>query len=245
MALIASGAAPRASSTPTWRRVADSVLSALFEPPCAACGATLEHPLGGSVCDACWSAIAIGPRIEQHFAPGAPISWAVSVAEYDGRMQDIVQALKYDRRRSISPRLGALMKDAAAALLRDAACVVPVPLHPRREYTRGFNQARDLARHLGLPMVERLARVKPTRPQIDLPRDQRRANVTDAFAWRAAPGSRFPVPGSRFPAPGIVVLVDDVWTTGATLESCARVLRDAGAADVGAVTAARVANAPR
>ena len=204
--------------------------------------------------------MAAGPRIEHRSHTGSLISWSVAVAEYDGRMKDIIHALKYDRRRTIAPRLGALMSDAAAAVLRDADCVVPVPLHPRREYARGFNQARDLAAHLGLPVLEPLARVKHTRSQIDLPKDQRRANVADAFVWRTAAGFRLPVPGSRLPpldfarggpglvegpVPGIVVLVDDVWTTGATLESCARVLKDGGVTDVRAVTAARVGSAPR
>ena len=61
-------------------------------------------------------------------------------------MKEIVHALKYERRRSIAPRLGGLMRECAAALLRDADAVVPVPLHRRREYQRGFNQADDLAR---------------------------------------------------------------------------------------------------
>jgi ComF family protein len=189
--------------------------------------------------------VALAPRIEQRFSTDSPISWTAAVTGYDGRMKEIIHALKYDRRRTISPRLGAAMKESAAALLRDAECVVPVPLHPRREYVRGFNQARDLAVHLGLPVAEPLARVKHTRSQIDLPKDQRRANVKDAFVWRAALGSRSPVAGSGIPVPGIVVLVDDVWTTGATLEGCARVLLTAGVMEVRAVTAARVVNAPR
>lgn len=153
-------------------------------------------------------------------------------------MKDIIHALKYDRRRSISPRLGGLMRASGAALLRDADAVVPVPLHPRREYARGFNQARDLALHLGLPVVLLLKRVVFTQSQIDLPKHQRQANVRDAFAW-------CPDPGSRITVPGVVVLVDDVATTGATLESCARVLKRSGVSEVRALTAARVVTARR
>ena len=152
-------------------------------------------------------------------------------------MKDIVHALKYDRRRSIAPRLGALMRGAGAALLADAECVVPVPLHPWREYRRGFNQARELAIHLGPPVMPLLKRVRHTASQIDLPRDQRLQNVRDAFALQSCGGER-----SR---PSTVVLVDDVSTTGATLESCARVLKAAGIREVRALTAARVVNARR
>jgi len=152
-------------------------------------------------------------------------------------MKEIIHALKYERRRSISPRLGALMRESGAPLLRDATIVVPVPLHPRREYERGFNQAEDLAMHLGPPVMKLLTRVRHTQSQIDLPKNQRQQNVKGAFA--------FTDPGSRFPVPGMVVLVDDVSTTGSTLEACARVLKDAGVKEVRAVTAARVVNARR
>jgi ComF family protein len=148
-------------------------------------------------------------------------------------MKDIIHALKYDRRRSISPRLGALMRERGVELLRDADCVVAVPLHPWREYRRGFNQAHDLAIHLGPPVMPLLARVKQTRAQIDLPKDQRQENVREAFAIDKPSG------------PSIVVLVDDVYTTGATLESCARVLKAAGVKEVRGLTAARVVTAPR
>ncbi len=123
------------------------------------------------------------------------LSWAAAAAPYDGRMKDIIHALKYDRRRSISPRLGALMRECGVELLRDADCVVPVPLHPRREYRRGFNQAHDLAMHLGLPVLPLLKRVVFTRSQIDLPKHERHRNVRDAFAF-----DRIPDPGSLIPA---------------------------------------------
>jgi ComF family protein len=160
------------------------------------------------------------------------------VDHYEGRMKEVVHALKYERRRSISPRLGALMRECGAALLKDADVVVPVPLHPRREYERGFNQAEDLASHLGLPVARLLTRVKHTHSQIELPRHERQENVKDAFAL--SPGPR-----SLIPDPRIVVLVDDVSTTGSTLEACARVLRDAGVKEVRALTAARVVTSKR
>lgn len=165
----------------------------------------------------------------------------MSVGAYDGRMKDIIHALKYDRRRSISPRLGALMRERGADLLRGADAVVPVPLHPRRAYTRGFNQAHDLAIHLGLPVAPLLKRVVHTPSQIDLPRHQRLKNVKDAFVIDTPKG----VSPQVSVGVSILVLVDDVSTTGATLEACARVLIAAGIKEVRALTAARVLHAPR
>ena len=146
-------------------------------------------------------------------------------------MKEIVHALKYERRRSISPRLGGLMRECGRSMLHDADVVVPVPLHPRREYERGFNQAEDLAQHLGLPVARLLTRVRHTHSQIDLPKHQRQQNVRDAFACTAIDPQ------------AIVVLIDDVSTTGSTLEACAKVLRQAGVKEVRALTAARVVNA--
>jgi ComF family protein len=222
----------------TWRAVANQVLSTLFEPPCAACRQPLPAPLEGAVCAACWASLRGGPLVVERFANDHAVCWACAVDHYEGRMKEIVHALKYERRRSIAPPLGALMHERGHAVLVDADVVVPVPLHPRREYERGFNQAEELAIHLGLPVARLLKRVRHTPSQIDLPKDQRQRNVIDAFAVN-------PSPGSRLQVPGIVVLVDDVSTTGSTLESCARVLTAAGVKEVRALTAARVVNARR
>ena len=148
-------------------------------------------------------------------------------------MKEIIHALKYERRRSIAAPLGELMRVTGARLLKDAVVVVPVPLHPRRQYQRGFNQADDLARQLGLPVAPLLKRVVHTQSQSELPKDQRRANVKDAFEFRSDARS-------LIPDPRIVVLVDDVSTTGSTLDACARVLKSAGVREVRAITAARV-----
>jgi ComF family protein len=143
--------------------------------------------------------------------------------------------MKYAGCRSLAGELGRRMRHAGADVLAHASVAVPVPLHRRRLRARGFNQAADLARHLGLPVVEALRRTRATRSQTDLPAAKRHANVRHAFTLRRGAN----VCNSR------IVLVDDVSTTGATLESCARVLRDAGALDVSALTAARVAARPR
>jgi ComF family protein len=122
------------------------------------------------------------------------------------------------------------MRSSGAAVLQGADAAVPVPLHRRRQRARGFNQAADLARHLDLPVAPLLRRVRATPSQTTLPAAERRANMRGAFAL----SRRTSVSGMR------LVLVDDVSTTGATLEACASVLKDAGAIEVRAITAARV-----
>jgi ComF family protein len=147
-----------------------------------------------------------------------------------------VHALKYDGRRSLAGPLAALMRTRGADLLDDVAAAVPVPLHGSRRRQRGFNQADDLARHLDLPVVHGLARVRPTAVQAGLPAAQRHRNVRGAFAATHA---------GRALRGAIVILVDDVSTTGATLEACARALKEAGVREVRALTAARVVGGRR
>jgi ComF family protein len=214
------------------RALANQLLSSLFEPPCAACKQPLAYPLDGAVCAECWAQLRLAPRLPDHRPAGGGVDWSLAVDRYDGRMKEIIHALKYERRRSIARPLGALMAAAGAPLLEGADVAVPVPLHRWREYQRGFNQAEALALHLGLPVARMLVRTRHTHSQIDLPADQRHENVKNAFAMSAT--------GSRLPAPGIVVLIDDVSTTGATLDACARVLKQAWVKEVRALTAARV-----
>jgi ComF family protein len=126
--------------------------------------------------------------------------------------------------------LAALMQERGAQVLSGADVVVPVPLHPSRRRARGFNQADDLCRHLGLPVLHAVCRVRMTATQADLPAHERQANVRGAFSHR----SGCVVTGLT------VVVVDDVSTTGATLEACGLALKEAGAGEVRALTAARV-----
>jgi ComF family protein len=121
------------------------------------------------------------------------------------------------------------MREAGRKVLADCDCIVPVPLHPWRRLRRGFNQARDLAERLDRPVVDALWRVRATPSQMSLGAAARHTNVRGAFAMKiraAALDDR------------IVVLVDDVRTTGATLDECAKVLRRAGAREVRALTIA-------
>jgi ComF family protein len=112
---------------------------------------------------------------------------------------------------------------------------VPVPLHPWRRLTRGFNQSADLAAQLDRPIVHALWRTRATTPQTGLTASGRQRNVRDAFSMSPLISRRV---RRTMLAGQIVVLVDDVRTTGATLDACARVLKEAGAREVRAITIA-------
>lgn len=242
-------------------RAADALLAALLSPRCAACGALLETPLDGPVCGACWAAVRpITPPVCDGCGDPLP-SWRVvgtgsarcarcrpvprpvdrsrAVGEYAGALRQIVHALKYDGHRSLARPLGRLMRAHGGPLLDEVDFAVPVPLHPRRERVRGFNQAADLAAALGLPVRAALRRRRRTVPQVELPEARRHVNVRGAFALardRVVAGRWGP---ARDLSGCCVLLVDDVTTTGATLDACARVLRQAGAREIRALTAAR------
>jgi ComF family protein len=153
-----------------------------------------------------------------------------AIGVYEGTLRGIVHALKYDGRRSLARPLGALMATHANQLPRSCDAAVPVPLHPARLRERGFNQADDLAAHVGLPRVRALTRVRRTAVQADLNASERQDNVRAAFA---------PTRHVRSLAGCVVTLIDDVSTTGATLNACAEVLRHEGVDTVFALTAAR------
>ena len=235
-------------------RAVDGVLSVALAPACAACDRLLDAPTAGPVCAACWAAVppAVPPLCATCGDPLA--SWRVltiaegrcarcrrrppafdvarAAGDYDGSLREIIHAFKYDGRRSLARPLAALLRDRAGDLLRGADLAVPVPLHPWRRLRRGFNQADELARQLDLPVRRALRRIRATRPQSGLRPAERRRNVRHAFelAWFATPGEV---------RDRCVVLVDDVRTTGATLDACARVLKAAGAREVRALTVAR------
>jgi ComF family protein len=234
--------------------MADALVTVALAPCCACCGHPLETPTRGPVCAGCWGAVrALSPPLCRTCGDSLP-SWrivsramqvcaacrrgrsAVSCARaagaYEGTLREIIQAFKYEGRRSLARPLATLMREAGGDLLGDADVVVPVPLHAWRRFRRGFNQAADLAARLDAPVLHALWRVRPTPPQTGLAARLRRRNVRGAF--RLSPL----VPRARVEG-RIVVLVDDVRTTGATLNACAAVLAAAGAREVRALTAAR------
>ena len=156
-------------------------------------------------------------------------------------LREALHAFKFRGKRAVARPLGDLLAEAGAGYpgARGAGLLVPVPLYPDRERERGFNQAALLAERLGrlwgvAVAANALERTAATPAQTGLSGEERRRNVRGAFA----------VPRPARVAGRRVLLVDDVLTTGATADACARALRRAGAAEVGVLTVARAIAGP-
>ena len=162
---------------------------------------------------------------------------ARAAVRYDDVARTLVHALKYGDRLDLAPTMGRWMASAGRELLADADALVPVPLHWRRLWARRFNQsallAEIIAKASGRMVVHgALKRVKATPQQVGLGKAERAENVQGAF--------RVPADGKAEVAGRQLVLVDDVLTSGATVDACARALLRAGAAQVDVLVFARV-----
>lgn len=208
-------------------------LGALF---CPACQARIE-PLPTAVCHRCGGPVRAPGLCETCRDTPSHLDAIFSAAVFAHPLRDAIHELKYNNGQALAAPLGQHMVTAWRTRGLSADLIVPVPLHPSRQAERGYNQsallARVLADAVGVPLDERLLRrERMTAHQVGLGRAERAQNVAGAFSCRGdAAGVR-------------VMLVDDVATTGATLEACAVALREAGAAGVAAFTLARARWAP-
>jgi ComF family protein len=202
-----------------------SLLDLLLPPSCAGCGST-----AGPWCAACRATLRPASDPDERFLRADPgivvgdeLELAIAAFAYEDRLRRALARLKS----GATPRLAAPLADAATRharpLLRTIgpAMLVPVPVHAGRLRDRGYNQAAllasELSRRLEQPIAELLLRQRPTEKQHRLGRAARLRNLEGAFAVASAKE-----------APKTVLLVDDILTTSATLEACARVLRAAG-----------------
>lgn len=225
---------------------------------CAACREPVED---AGLCAACWAKLSfIAPpyceRLGLPFAydPGPGVLCAEAIADppayrraraavrYDDVARKLVHAFKYGDRLDLVPIMGRWMANAGRELLRDADALVPVPLHWRRQWMRRYNQsallAEALAKASGVPVAHlALKRIKATPHQVGLSRSARSLNVQGAF--RVPPDRRIAVADRN------IVLIDDVLTSGATADACARALLRAGAAAVDVLVFARVVSGAR
>jgi ComF family protein len=157
-----------------------------------------------------------------------------SAVAYDGPIERAVHRFKYEGWRNLAGPLAQFMAERLVVEGLSARLVVAVPLHPARQRERGFNQSELLARELRARLtvfepLGKLVRTRPTPPQVGRDRLRRLDNVRDAFRWHGPP-----LGGES------ILLIDDVATTGATLDACARALREAGSGPVIGVSVARV-----
>ena len=225
---------------------------------CAAC----REPVGGEgLCAPCWSKLAfIAPPycerlgIPFPFDPGPGVLSMEAIADppayrraraavrYDDIARKLVHAFKYGDRLDLAPTMGRWMTNAGRELLAEADAIVPVPLHWRRQWARRFNQSALLGEVIGKASGVGVAhavlkRIKATPQQVGLSQAERAQNVQGAF--RVPPAAKAEVAGRR------LLLVDDVLTSGATVDACSRALLRAGAAQVDVLVFARVVAAVR
>jgi ComF family protein len=220
------------------------------------CVACREPVAGEGVCPECWSKLAF---IERPYCPrlGIPFVYdpgpdmlsmeaianppayrrARAAVRYDEVAKVLVHALKYQDRTDLAPTMGRWMARAGRDLLNEADVLIPVPLHWRRGWSRRYNQsgalARIIARYSGVPVApDALRRVRPTQQQVGLSRTDRARNVQGAF--KVAADRTAEIRGRR------VILIDDVLTSGATVDACARAMLRAKAAQVDVLVFARV-----
>lgn len=189
----------------------------IVPPVCTRCG---RMPGGSAVCEAC-----------RHGAPA--LNGLRAAALFEGPLRKAIHSFKYNCVRDLAGPLGEILAEGYSRFAVPADLLVPVPLHRARQGQRGFNQsqllAEELAARAGLAVASRsLMRVRNTQSQVGLGAAQRRDNVRGAFAWR----------GETLRGRS-VLLIDDVCTTGATMEACAAALYEANAAAVWGLTLAR------
>jgi ComF family protein len=225
---------------------------------CAVCREPVE---GEGLCASCWSKRSFitrpycerlgipfvydpGPGILSMEAIADPPAYnrARAAVRFDEISRVLVHALKYGDRLDLAPMMGRWISRAGREVLAEADALVPVPLHWRRLWTRRFNQSAMLAAAVsaasGVPMVtDALKRVKATVQQVGLSRSERAANVQGAF--RVPEQGKAAVVGRR------LIVLDDVLTSGVTVEGCARALLRAGASNVDVLVFARVADPVR
>jgi ComF family protein len=229
----------------------DLVAGVALPQLCPSCRELVEH---AGLCAGCWSKLSFirppycerlgtsfpfdsGPGLLSTIADPPAYGRARAAVRYDDVAATLVHALKYGDRLDLAPMMGRWMAIAGRELLASADALVPVPLHWRRQWARRFNQSALLAEIVatasGRKVVHQaLKRVKATAQQVGLDKSARAQNVQGAF--RVPEAGRAEVIGRK------LVLVDDVLTSGATIDVCARTLLRAGAASVDVLVFARV-----
>lgn len=211
---------------------------------CAACWSKISF-IEGAVCNCCGIPFGVDPGGETLCGPchanPRSLDKARSLLIYDEASKELILGFKHGDRLDLAPAFARWLDRTGSELFEEADLLVPVPLHRFRLWRRRYNQAAILAERLSERVAVpcdplALLRSRPTKSQGEMPSAKaRRRNVLGAFS--VPKEKRESIRGKR------ILLIDDVFTTGATLESCARALKRAGAARVNALTLARVVKA--
>jgi ComF family protein len=224
------------------RRVFDRALDLVFPPRCVSCDAFGSFictrcsadmvPADGPRCLTCWTPTVQETRCRRCREWWPAFSGVRASFVYDAAARDAVLALKFRGLSAVAPVMARSMAACLTEWIPPVQSIVPVPLAGHRRRLRGYNQsellAKELSRLTGIPLARRaLVRRRSTPPQVRLAGNARRRNVVDAFA------------AGRLVPEGGVLLIDDVVTTGATLDACARVLLSEGVEAAFALTFAR------
>ncbi|HWU61628.1 MAG TPA: ComF family protein [Ensifer sp.] len=227
-------------------RLGTLLVDFVYPPVCAGCGRFAARD--GALCGPCWQTIrfierpyceVMGTPFTHELGAGILSAEAIAnppvfdrlraVAAHEGICQTLVHRLKYNDRLDVAPLMARWMARTAGNLVDEADVIVPVPLHRTRLFMRRFNQSAELGRHLALQTGKPfnpvdLRRIKRTAHQVGLGARAREDNVRGAFAVTDAGKMAFA--GRR------ILLIDDVYTTGATVSAASRALRKAGARDI-------------
>lgn len=211
------------------RQVAENLMAVamefFFPSPCIDC----RQRVGSLFCSTCQKKYLAPPPIKE---PHSPLSERRATAEFKDKIRDALHALKYENQRRMAIALGERLYNEFQRSTWKPDLITAAPLHPSRLKTRGYNQAdllaEVLARTAELPFSpQAISRLKDTVSQVGLNAHERESNVREAFI-----AVRDLVEGRR------ILIIDDVYTTGATLRSCGTALREAGAVEVWALTVA-------
>ena len=201
----------------------DNLLDLIFPPCCAVCKTGTKEPL----CQSCLQKIKF---MKPHLG-------IYSASIYDGVLREAIHQFKFNNKKQLAEPLGILLVNYLSQIpglrLEEVDAIIPIPLHPNRHRRRGFNQtellAKVITRYHNIPIKSVLSRIHDTKAQFDLPREERFNNIQGAFQvvdQKAVFNQR-------------LLLLDDIYTTGATMSECAKTLTSAGARRIEIVTLSR------
>ncbi len=205
----------------------ENILDIIYPKSCGLCGGLLEFGSENVLCRDC------NQRLEKADFPFRSGCDGISLFPYSGEIRKRIIEFKYDGRTGLCSLFGFLMAEAfkKSGMTADFDEVLPVPASKKGFRARGYNQAelmaKEAGKYLNIPVGSELVRIKETRPQNKLDRDKRAENIKGAFGISGSVGNKK------------ILLIDDIYTTGSTINECKKTLMSAGAESIFYITAAK------